>query len=88
MHDILHHCPVVYGLWSSRETISFKASVPVRELDSKACSVRLLRDPLPLSLEKDPALLDAEYLMSFFLCFYNIEAVMRTGESSLNTKPR
>lgn len=36
----------------------------------------LLRSPPPLYLEKDPALLDAEYLMSFFLYSYITEVIM------------
>lgn len=36
----------------------------------------LLRDPPPLNLEKDPALLDAEYLMSFSLYSYVTEVIM------------
>lgn len=36
----------------------------------------LLRSPPPLYLEKDPALLDAEYLMYFFLCSYITEVII------------
>lgn len=46
----------------------------------------LLRDPLPLYLEKDPALLDAKYLMSLFLYSYITEVIMGMSLSSLCTK--
>lgn len=71
---------VVMGVWGSRKMFNLIAFLPVRESDSKAACVdvdyTLLRDPPPLYLEKDPACLDAEYLISFFLYSYVTEVIM------------